>query len=201
MFGFIKKVIFTRLTLLSRVNPLNEIPLSAVPLNATLFKCVSMTNQKCKVRLQIVNVNSDKPVFYPYSIKTSKCSGSCNNINDALDLFQEDSNQNNFHYKLLLNNTQGLRLRKAFANNSSANIKLSKTQLHKKGQSRGLLRRLLGPLLKNGLPLIGNVLQTLAKSVLIPLGLTSVASATDATIHKKIFESGTRPSDLAQQTT
>ena len=44
MFGFIKKVIFTRLTLLSRVNPLNEIPLSAVPLNATLFKCVSMTN-------------------------------------------------------------------------------------------------------------------------------------------------------------
>ena len=39
-----------------------------------------MTNQKC--RLEIVNVNNDKPVFYPFSIKTSKCSGSCNNIND-----------------------------------------------------------------------------------------------------------------------
>ena len=39
-----------------------------------------MTNQKC--RLEIVNVNNDEPVFYPFSIKTSKCSGSCNNIND-----------------------------------------------------------------------------------------------------------------------
>ena len=41
-----------------------------------------MNNQECKVRLQIVNVNSDEPVFYPFNIKTSKCSGSCNNIND-----------------------------------------------------------------------------------------------------------------------
>ena len=41
-----------------------------------------MNNQECKVRLQIVNVNSEEPVFYPFSIKTSKCSGSCNNIND-----------------------------------------------------------------------------------------------------------------------
>ena len=41
-----------------------------------------MTNQECKVRPQIVNVNSDEPVIYHYSIKTSKCSGSCNNIND-----------------------------------------------------------------------------------------------------------------------
>ena len=46
------------------------------------LSCVSMTNQECKVRPQIVNVNSDEPVFYPFSIKTSKCSGSCNNIND-----------------------------------------------------------------------------------------------------------------------
>ena len=44
--------------------------------------CISMTNQECKVRPEIVNVNSDEPVFYPFSIKTSKCSGSCNNIND-----------------------------------------------------------------------------------------------------------------------
>ena len=40
-----------------------------------------MTNQECKVRLEIVNANSDEPVFHPFSIKTSKCSGSCNNIN------------------------------------------------------------------------------------------------------------------------
>ena len=41
-----------------------------------------MNNQECKVRPEIINVNSDEPVFYPFSIKTSKCSGSCNNIND-----------------------------------------------------------------------------------------------------------------------
>ena len=41
-----------------------------------------MNNQECKVRPQIVNVNEDDPVFFPFSIKTSKCSGSCNNINN-----------------------------------------------------------------------------------------------------------------------
>ena len=41
-----------------------------------------MNNQECRVRAQIVNVNSDEPVFYPFSIKTSNCSGSCSNIND-----------------------------------------------------------------------------------------------------------------------
>ena len=57
-------------------------------------------------------------------------------------------------------------------------------------QSGGFLGRLLGPLLKTGLPLIGNVLKQLAKIVLIPLGLTAAASATNAAIHKKMFESG-----------
>ena len=75
--GLLKKAFFAGLTILSSVNPLNAIPLSATPL-----KCVSMTNQECKVRPQIVNINSDEPVFYPFSIKTSKCSGSCNNINE-----------------------------------------------------------------------------------------------------------------------
>ena len=46
------------------------------------LECVSINNQECKVRPEIVNVNSNEPVFYPFSIKTSKCSGSCNNIND-----------------------------------------------------------------------------------------------------------------------
>ena len=41
-----------------------------------------MTNQECKVRTQIVNVKSDEPVFYPFNIETSKCNGSCNNIDD-----------------------------------------------------------------------------------------------------------------------
>ena len=41
-----------------------------------------MNNQECKVRPQIVNVNSKEPIFFPFSIKTRKCSGSCNNIND-----------------------------------------------------------------------------------------------------------------------
>ena len=64
--------------------------------------------------------------------------------------------------------------------------------MQKIGQSGGLLGRLLGPLLKTGLPLIGNVLKPLAKTVLIPLGLTAAAAATDAVIHKKIFGPGTR---------
>ena len=99
-------------------------------------------------------------------------------------------NDNNFPHKLLLTNRQVSNLRKASANNLSANIKLSKTQLSKMIQSGGFLGRLLGPLLKTGLPLISNVIKPLAKSVLIPLGLTAAASAADAGIHKKILGSG-----------
>ena len=73
-----------------------------------------------------------------------------------------------FSHKLLSTNTQVKKLCKAFANNSSANKKLSKTQLRRIGQSG----------------------QFLAKSVLIPLGLTAAVSATDAAIHEKMFESG-----------
>ena len=46
------------------------------------LECVSMNNQECKVRPEIVNVNSKEPVFLSFSIRTSKCSGSCNNISD-----------------------------------------------------------------------------------------------------------------------
>ena len=60
--------------------------------------------------------------------------------------------------------------------------------MHKIGQSGGFLGRLLGLLLKTGLPLIGIVVKLLAKSVLIPLGLTASASATDAAIHKKCLD-------------
>ena len=67
--------------------------------------------------------------------------------------------------KLFLSNAQVLKLRKGFANGSSANIKLSKTWLHKIVQSGGSWSKLLGPLLKTGLPLMKNVLKSLAKSV------------------------------------
>ena len=74
VFRFVKKVFFIGLIILS--NFTTVISLNAVPLN-----CISMKNQECKTRPQIVNVNSKNPIFYPFSIKTSKCSGNCNNIN------------------------------------------------------------------------------------------------------------------------
>ena len=70
MFEFIKKVFVSSLMFfgsLSNVNPL---------------ECVSMKNQECKVRPEIVNINSNNPIFYPFSIKTNKCSHNCNNISD-----------------------------------------------------------------------------------------------------------------------
>ena len=71
MFGFVKQIFISAMMFfgcnLSSVNPL---------------KCISMNNQECKVRPQIVNVNSEEPVFFPFIIKTSKCSGSCNNIDN-----------------------------------------------------------------------------------------------------------------------
>ena len=75
IFGFVKNVFFIGFTILlsfTNANSLNAVPLS----------CISMNNQECKARPQVVNVNEDEPVFFPFSIKTSKCSGSCNNIND-----------------------------------------------------------------------------------------------------------------------
>ena len=98
--------------------------------------------------------------------------------------------ETNFPHKLLLTYRQVSNLRKAFANYLWAYIKLTKPQLSKMIQSGGFLGRLLGPLLKTGLPLIKNVTKRLAKNVLIPLGLTAAASAVDTGIHKKILGSG-----------
>ena len=69
IFRFAKKLFFIGLRILS--NFTNAIPLS----------CISMKNQECKARPQVVNVNCNNPIFYPFSIRTSKCSGNCNNIN------------------------------------------------------------------------------------------------------------------------
>ena len=93
------------------------------------------------------------------------------------------NDKGNFPHELLLTDRQVSSIRKAFANNSSVDIKFSKTQLSKIIQPGGFLGKLLGPLLKTGLPLIKNVIKPLAKSVLIPLGLTAAASAADVGIH------------------
>ena len=69
MFGFVKNMFFVRLTILSSFTSVNSLG------------CISMSYQGCKTRSQVVNVNGDEPVFFPFSIKTSKCSGSCSNIN------------------------------------------------------------------------------------------------------------------------
>ena len=96
----------------------------------------------------------------------------------------------NFPHELLLTNRQVENTHKDFANHLSTDIKLSKTQLSKMIQSGGFLGRLLGPLLKTGLPLMKSVIKPLAKIFLIPLGLTAAVSAADAGIHKKILGSG-----------
>ena len=99
-------------------------------------------------------------------------------------------NESKFPHKLLITNRQVTNLHNAFASYLSTDIKLSKTQLSKMIHSGRFLGRLLGPLLKTGLPIIKNVIKPLAKSVLIPLGLTAAASTADAEIHKKILGSG-----------
>ena len=71
MFGFMKECFFTGLVFLSTLTSVN------------MLSYISMNNQECRIRPKIVNVNGDDPVFFPLSIKTSKCSGSCNNINNS----------------------------------------------------------------------------------------------------------------------
>ena len=77
------------------------------------------------------------------------------------------------------------KIRNSFNNHTSTNRKLSKAQINKIIQSGGFLGKLLGPLLQTGLPLIKNAIKLLAKSVLMPLGLTAAASAADIGIQKK----------------
>ena len=69
IFSFVKKVFVLGLTVLS----------SSI---TGALNCASMNNQKCKVRPKIVNINSNSPMFYPFSIKVNNCCGNCNNIND-----------------------------------------------------------------------------------------------------------------------
>ena len=70
MFGFVKQIFVSAVMFLRSLSSVN------------LLECVSVNNQESKARPEIVNINSNEPLFYPFSIKTSKCGGSCNNIND-----------------------------------------------------------------------------------------------------------------------
>ena len=113
-----------------------------------------------------------------------------NNTGTTLRISFKMFNGKKLPHELLLTTRQKTKIRNAFNNNTSIDIKFSKAQINKIIQSGGFLGRLLGPLLKTGLPLIKNVSKPLATSVLIPLGLTAAASAADAGIHKTILGSG-----------
>ena len=71
MFGFIKKYFFTAITFIGfKLSGINSL------------ECVSMNNQECKIRTEIIYLNTNEPMFYPYSIKINRCKSSCNTIND-----------------------------------------------------------------------------------------------------------------------
>ena len=123
-------------------------------------------------------------------LKSAVKNGTEVTLNISSTFIGSSHDETNFLRKLLLPNVQISEICKVLESGSSADIKLSKTQLHKEGISGEFVGRLLGPLLRNGLPLIGNLLKQLDKSVLLPLGLTAAASATDSAIQKKIHESG-----------
>ena len=105
-------------------------------------------------------------------------------LRSSSNIVGKSNDETNFLHTLLLTDRQIPKLCKALVNNSSVNIKLSKTQLSKIAKS-GFCDVFLRPLLENVLPLMKSVLKQSAKSVLIPLGLTAAVSATDPCIHKK----------------
>ena len=116
----------------------------------------------------------------------NKLKSSIKNENDVVlrissHMVSNSNDNTNFPHELLLTNRQVANIRKAFANHSSIDIKLSKTQLSKMIQSEGflgnLLDKLAGPLMKVAMPL--------AKNLLAPLGLSAAMSAIDGSIKKK----------------
>ena len=86
MFGFIEKVFVVTMTFLVS--------------NVDSLKCVSMNNQECKLRPEIINLNTNEPLFYPYSIKINKCKGSCNTINDPYSKICAPDNIKNTNVKV-----------------------------------------------------------------------------------------------------
>ena len=72
MFGFVKKMFFVAMAFFN-----------FNPSNVHSLECVSINNQECKARTKTINFINNEPLFYPFSIKVNKCSGSCNNINES----------------------------------------------------------------------------------------------------------------------
>ena len=71
MFGLIKKTFISAIAFFS-----------SNVLNVNSLECVSMDNQERKIRPEMINVNTNEPMFYPYSIEINKCKSSCNAVND-----------------------------------------------------------------------------------------------------------------------
>ena len=72
IFRFVKQTFISTMILFSYYLP-----------SANSWSCISISNQPCKARPEIINVNTNNPIIYPFSIKTSKSSSNCNNINDS----------------------------------------------------------------------------------------------------------------------
>ena len=122
----------------------------------------------------------------------NKLKSSIKNENDVVlrissNMVSNSNDNTNFPHELLLTNRQVANIRKAFANHSSINIKLSKTQLSKMIQSGGFLGNLLGKLAGS----LMKVAMSLAKDILAPLGLSAAMSTLDGSIKKKMLGSGT----------
>ena len=92
IFIFVKKVFFLGLTIL--------------PNFTDALDCISVENQECKTRPQITDINSNNPIFYPFSIKTKKCSGNCNNINNPYTKMIKNLNVKVFNLMLRPNETK-----------------------------------------------------------------------------------------------
>ena len=88
MFEFIKKCFFTSATLICNF------------LNVNSLECFSANDQKCEVRSEIININTNEPVYYPYSIKINKFKGSCNTINDPYDKICVPDKTKNTNFKV-----------------------------------------------------------------------------------------------------
>ena len=70
MFKFLKQIFVSAMIFFGNLTNVNSLA------------CISIKNQECKVRPEIININSSNPIFYPFSIKINRCNGNCNNIND-----------------------------------------------------------------------------------------------------------------------
>ena len=93
MFVFIKKIFCIGSLSLSSL--LSTTPLKKIPLS-----CISLKNQKCKVTPKIVDIKSNNPIFYPFTVNINKCSGNCNNINDPYEKIFVPDTVKNFNVKV-----------------------------------------------------------------------------------------------------